>query len=926
MLRNHSPFHYNGSMSSDLLQTKLYVPRLRPFLIPRPHLIKKLNQGLQQGCKLTLISAPAGFGKTTLIADFGMRIAESTNPQSEIRNLKLCWLSLDESDNDLTRFLTYFVAALQTIESNVGKGVLTALQSPGTVNVELILTALLNEIAEFPDDLVFILDDYHVIESQPIDKALTFLLDHLPPQMYLVITSRIDPSLPLSRLRARGQMTEIRVHDLRFTLEETAVFLNQMMDFNLSAQEIAALENHTEGWIAGLQLAALSMKSLKGSREIIDFIDNFTGSDRYIQDYLADEVLQRQSQTAKEFLLQTSILNRLSGSLCDAVTGQNGGQTILESLEAANLFIVPLDNERHWYRYHHLFADLLNHRLRQTFPDQISKLHQRASAWYEQKDMPSDAIRHALAAEDFDQAASLAELAWSAMSGSFQSITWLGWLKELPDEQVRARPVLSLSYAWALLNAGKLEAAETRLRDVERWLEPTTNVEGMVVIDKERFRSLPVSLATARAYHAQAIGDVTGTVKYAQRVLDLIPERSHYDRGSVTALLGLAYWTSGDLEAAHRTFSDGLAGMNPLDVIVGTFVLADIKMTLGHLHEAVSVCEHALRLATESGEPFPIGTEDVYTGISDLHREQGDLETAVQDLATSKKLGEQVELPDWQYRWCIAQARLKETLGDLEGALDMLDEAERQYVRTPLPIVRPIAAMKTRVWVRQSRLTEALGWARERGLSVDDDLSYLREFEHVTLVRVLIAWYKSNQVDDSIHEAIRLLERLLKAAEAGGRMGSIIEILALQALAFEARGDIPSALLSLERALTLAEPEGYIRIFADEGLPMAKLLHEAASQSIEPDYTRKLLAAFKPNVPSDTNTPPQPLVEPLSERELEVLQLIAQGLTNREISERLFLALDTVKGHNRRIYGKLGVKNRAQAVNKAISLKIISSQ
>ncbi|MCP4417948.1 MAG: response regulator transcription factor, partial [Chloroflexi bacterium] len=389
---------------------------------------------------------------------------------------------------------------------------------------------------------------------------------------------------------------------------------------------------------------------------------------------------------------------------------------------------------------------------------------------------------------------------------------------------------------------------------------------------------------------------------------------------------GLAYWASGDLKAAHRTFSAGLAGMTPLEVIVGTFVLADIKMTLGHLHEAVHTCEYALQLAAEHGEPFPMGTEDVYTSISALHRELGDLETAVQELTISKKLGKQVELPDWQYRWCIAQARLNETLGDLDGSLDLLDEAESVFVRTPLPKVHPIPAMKARVWVKQGKLAEALGWAREWSLSVADDLSFLREFEHITLARLFIAQYKSDMANDSIHEAMELLTRLLQAAEEGGRMGSVIEILALQALAHETQGDISPALVPLERALALAKPKGYIRIFVDEGLPMAKLLQEAANQHIEPDYTRKLLAAFKPYIPNDTSAPSQPLIEPLSKRELEVLQLVAQGLTNRQISERLFLALDTVKGHNRRIFGKLGVKNRAQAVNKAISLKILPPQ
>jgi LuxR family maltose regulon positive regulatory protein len=913
----------NEAMSGDLLQTKLYVPRLRPSLVSRPHLIKKLNAGL--GGKLTLISASAGFGKTTLVSAW---VHKSNKP--------VAWLSLEESDNDLHRFLTYFIAAIQTIASDVGESPLAALQTPGGVNVEDVLTKLLNEINASTVDMILVLDDYHVIESQPIDAAILFLLDHLPPQLHLVIASRIDPSLPLSRLRVRGQMTEIRAHDLRFSLEETAVFLKQIVDFELSDQEVAALGTRTEGWVAGLQLAALSMQGFEQNSDIADFVDKFTGSDRYIQDYLTEETLQRQPPHIKDFLLQTSILRRLSAPLCNAIMGSNDSQAILETLDAANLFIVPLDNERRWFRYHHLFADLLRQQCRQSYPEQIAGLNGRASEWYAQNGFTEEAIKHALYANDFERAASLAELAWPAWHGSIQSLQWLGWLKALPDDAVRARPVLSLGYAWAYLNAGNLEAAASRLRDVEQWLEPTTDKgvtktspeqgRRMVVVDEAQFRALPMSLATARAYHAQAIGDVNGTVKYAQRALDLMPPGDSYDRGTITALLGLAQWTSGDLEAAHRTFANGLASMNPLDVIVGTFVLADIKMTLGHLHEAVNICQHTLQLAAEQEEPFPLGTEDVYSGISELHREQGDLEAAAQDLATSKKLGEQIELPDWQYRWYIAQARLKETLGDLEGALNLLHKAESVFVRTPLPKTRPIPALKARVWVKQGNLAEAEGWARACDLSAADDLSFLREFEHITLARLFIAQYKSDTANGSIHEAMELLNRLLQAAEAGGRMGSVTEILTLQALAHEAQGDIPSALVPLGRALNLAKPEGYVRIFVDEGLPMAKLLQALANQGIESDYTRQLLAAFKPIAKSDTETVAQPLVEPLSERELEVLQLIAQGLTNREISGRLFLALDTVKGHNRRIFGKLGVKNRAQAVNKAISLKILPPQ
>jgi len=929
-------------MASPILVTKLFAPPTRPEFVPRPGLIKRLNNGLRR--KLTLISAPAGFGKTTLVSEWIETSRLNIPKENQIKE-KFTWLSLDESDNNLTRFLTYMIAALQTIDVNIAKGVLSALQSPQPPPTETTLTSLINEIAAFPSKIILIFDDYHLIETKSVHDALAFLLEHLPAQMHLVIATREDPYLPLARLRVRHQLTELRATDLRFSSAEAAEFLNQVMSLDLSAKDINALETHTEGWIAGLQLASLALQgaiSMQGRDDATNFIQSFTGSHRLVLDYLIEEVLEQQPEDIQTFLLQTAILNQLTGSLCDTVcfdctethNGQENGQATLELLERGNLFIVPLDGERKWYRYHHLFADLLRQRLHQIHPEQIPTLHSRASEWYEQNGLPSDAIHHALAAQDFERAADLAELAWPDWSGSFQSIEWLGWLKTLPDELVRTRPVLCVAYAWAYLNAGKLEPAEVWLLAAERWLEPKTvrgeqledsSVE-MVVVDKEQFLTLPASFATARAYHAQAIGDIPNTVKYAQRVLKLLPEEDSQYRGDATALLGLAYWASGDIKAGHRTLSDGLANMAPLDIIIGTFVLADMKMVLGHLHEAINTCEHALGLATEHGEHMPLGTEDVYTEISKLHRERGNLKAAIQDLQISKKLGEQVELPDWQYRWCIAQARLQETLGDLDGALNLLAEAKQRYVRTPLPDVNPIAAMKTRIWVKQGRLAEALNWVREQILSVDDELSYLHEFEHITLVRVHIAQYKTNQINGSIQEAMSLLERLLKAAEEGGRAGSVIEILTLQALGYEAQDDIPRALGSLELALILAEPEGYQQIFVDEGPPMAKLLNQALKREILPNYSRKLLTAFESKVFVDNTQQIGQLIEPLSARELEVLELVAQGLSNRQIGEQLFLALDTVKGYNRKVFGKLGVKNRTQAVKKAISLKILPPQ
>ena len=759
--------------------------------------------------KLTLISAPAGFGKTTLVSEW---VAGCSQP--------VAWLSLDEGDNDLARFLAYLVAALQTIAANIGEGVLGMLQSPQPPPTELILTTLLNEITAIPDHFILVLDDYHVIDSKPVDEALTFLLEHLPPQMHLVITTREDPHLPLARLRARGQLTELRAADLRFTPAEASEFLNQVMGLNLSAEDITALETRTEGWIAGLQLAALSMQ---GRSDAASFIKSFTGSHHFILDYLVEEVLQRQPEHVRNFLLQTAILDRLSGSLCDAVTGQEDGRGMLEALERGNLFVIPLDDQRQWYRYHHLFAEVLQAHLREAQPDRVSTLHRRASEWYQQNGLPSDAIRHALAAEDFEGAAGLIELAWPAVEDGSLSTKWIGWVKALPDVLIRARPVLSVWYAYALLVSGEMEAAEARLTDAERWLEPADNMNGqpknpaaeMVVVDEEQFRSLPATIAIARAYRAQALGDVPGAVTYARRALDLTPETNHLKRGQATALLGLTYWASGDLEAANWTFA-GYTMMlrtagNILDAISTTCILADIRIALGRLHEAASTLEQLLQFVVDQGEPMPPDTADLYRGLGELYRERGDLEAAAQYLLKSKELCEQAELLYRQRRLCVTQARLKQTQGDLDGALDLLNEAERLYIRTPLPDVRPISALKARIWVTQGRLIEALAWARERSLSVDDELSYLREFEHITLARVLIARYKNDPVDGSIHEAMGLLERLLHAAEAGGRVGSIVEILMLQALAHEAQGNIPPALLSLERALTLAEPEGYVR-------------------------------------------------------------------------------------------------------------------
>lgn len=828
------------------------------------------------------------------------------------------WLSLDEGDSDPTRFLTYLVTALQTIAPQIGDRVLGL---PQSVPLDSLLTTLLNEIAHIPDNFVLVLDDYHVIETNAADKALTFLLEHLPPQMHVVIATREDPQLPLARLRARNQMTELRIADLRFTPDEAAEFLNSVMGLNLSADHITALETRTEGWIAGLQLAALSMQ---GRTDTASFIPAFAGSHRFVLDYLMEEVLGRQPEQVRRFLLNTSVLNRLNGSLCDAVTGQNDSTALLETLERGNMLIIPLDDQRQWYRYHHLFADVLRARSLQEQPDEIPVLHQRASAWYERHGLRSDAVRHALAAEDFERAAGLIELAWPSMRKSRQEATVLTWVKALPDNVIHVRPVLSVACALALLDGGELDAAESRLREAEGWLDAPSD-SPMIVVDDVQFQSLRTSIANARAYRAQALGDVLGTVKYTRQALELLPEHDHYERGTSAALLGLAYWTNGELEAAFQSFANGLESLGKAGsthvVLGGTFILANIRVAQGRLNEAVSLYDEKLRYALAQGEPVLQGTAELYLGLAEMSHERGDLDAARAYLQTGKALGESASLPGNEYLWCAIESRIKQAEGDFDVALDLLREAERFYYRSPIPDVRPMTAMKVRVWVAAGRLTEAVNWVRERNLSYDDDLSYLREYEHMTLARVLIAQYRHSRTQRFVDEALGLLQHLLHAAEAGERMGSALEILVLLALTHEAQGDISAALVPLERALLIAEPEGYVRLFIDEGAPMMTLLEEAETLTSAPDYVHRLLTLFGKTehiIPTQ-----QGLAEPLTERELEVLRLLRTELTGPEIARQIMVSLNTLRTHTKNIYDKLGVGSRRAALRRAEELDLL---
>ena len=930
-------------MAELILATKLYVPPPRPSVVSRPRLIERLNEGMER--KLILISASAGFGKTTLLSAW---IADCGRP--------VAWLSLDEADSDLSRFLTYVIAALQTVQPILGKNLLTALLTPQPPSVESLLTSLLNEISALPNDLILVLDDYHLLDSKSVDEALTFLVERLPPQMHLVIATREDPSLPLARLRVRGQLTELRAADLRFTPVEAAEFLNRTMGLNPSDEDVAALETRTEGWIAGLQLAALSMQ---GDKDTAGFIKAFTGSNRFVLDYLIEEVLQRQPELVRNFLLQTSILDKLCGALCDAVTGQADGRGMLETLERDNLFIVPLDDKRHWYRYHHLFAEVLHAHLMAEQPDQVTVLHQRASEWHEHNGSAADAIHHALAAKDFERAATLIELAVPEMRRNRQgaTVTELGWLKALPDEMIRLRPVLSVDYAYALVGGGELEGVEAWLQNAEQWLDTMSDIREqpespaagtrpersrrVVVVDEEEFRRLPGMIALLRAAQALGRGDLPETVKNARRVLDLAPRDAHLMLGGAASQLGLAAWAGGDLETARRTTVEGMAHLRLAgyhSAVIGCAItLADVQITQGRLHEAMTTYEQALQWATEPGAPALAvrGAADMYVGISNLHYEHNDLKTATQCLLTSQSLGELAGMPQNPYRWCAAMARIREAQSDLDGALQLLDQAERVYDANFSPNVRPLATRKTRVWIKQGRLGEVLNWAREQGLSVENELSYLHEFDHITLVRALLACYQSDHADRSIQDAMGLLERLLKAAEEGGRKGSAIEILILQALAHHTQDDLPAALEPLQKALTLAEPQGYIRMFVDEGEVMRLLIldfrlwvkEQSHPQEYKlPGYLERLLAAFtQPAIqqPSKIESPESTMIEPLSERELEVLRLFKTELSGPEIARELVIALSTVRTHTKSIFSKLNVNNRRAAVRRATELNLI---
>ncbi len=917
-------------MSAPLLQTKLHLPRHRRGIVARPRLSEQLSRAGEAA--LTLVSAPAGFGKTTLVTQL-LAAAGAEGAAT-------AWLSLDQRDNDPALFWTYVIAALDRAVPGVGGRALALMGSAGAP-LEDVIEALLNDLLAVEQEIVLVLDDYHVVESRGVQESMVFLVEHLPAHLHLVVAARADPALPIARLRARGDLVEIRATDLRFTPQEAAEYLIGSMGLAVSAADVEVLESRTEGWIAALQLAALS---LQGREDTAGFLAGFAGDDRFVVDYLVEEVLQRQSPAVRSFLLRTSVLRRLTGRLCDAVTGQEGGKDMLDALERGNLFVVPLDDRREWYRYHHLFADVLRARLLDEEPEALAVLHGRASEWWEQAGERPEAISHAMAGGLVSRAADLVELAIPEMSQGRRESTLRRWIQDLPAEEVAARPVLSVGHAAMALVHGELGEVDAHLSDAERWVDLMAGAPahgalpaGMVVADHESLGSLPAAIAVFRAAQAWILGDGTRASEHARRALDHslaqaeVTTQDHQRRGAAAGILALASWAAGELDRSHAWWLESQQSLERAGYLADlrgcALAMADIRIVQGRLGEALSTVERWLPADAASGQgdeaaPVLRGTADMHVAMAGLLLERGDLVGATEHLEASAALGEHLGLPQNRHRSRLALAGARQAEGDLDGALALIDEAERLYNGDLFPQVRPIAALRARLWLAQGRVAEALRWAQERGLAVDDELDYRREVEHLTLARVLLAQHEADGAPQVLEEASRLLERLLSAAEEGGRTGSVIEILVLRALAEQAGGDVERAIGTLHRALLLAEPEGHVRLVVDAGPRMVPLLRAAARAGISPGYVRRLLGAMTTD---DGRRPVTPgLIDQLSERELEVLRLLAGDLDGPAIARELFISLNTMRTHTKNIFTKLGVTSRRAAVSRAAELDLLT--
>jgi LuxR family maltose regulon positive regulatory protein len=883
--------------------------------------VERLNAGLKK--PLTLISAPAGFGKTSLMSEW--RIGNESR-------IPAAWLSLDEGDNDPSRFWSYLIASLETLQHNSFDATRGLLQSPQPVPPESIASSIVHELESFPNDHVLVLDDLHVITSTFIQRGLAFLLDHLPPKSHLVILTRADPSLPLSRLRVRDQLTELRATDLRFTLDEVTAFLSRTMGLSLTPEQIASLEAHTEGWIAGLQLAALSMQ---GRGDVGDFVASFAGSHHYVVDYLVEEVLSLQSEKTRNFLLKTSILERMNAPLCNTLTGESDGQPMLEKLEQANLFVVGLDNERQWYRYHQLFADVLQIRLRQSNPECLNELHGRAAMWLEQNKYLPEALRHALAGGDKERAGRLAEQNDAQMLARGELVALLGWLEALKD-LVQERPQLCIDKAWALMLTGQVEEVESLLERAEQLISDCTSDEM-----GHRIRG---NIAAIRCYMASRSGDAPRCLELGQRALEFLSESNPGVRGVVHMAMGGTYLLRGDTATAIQSMREAgrlgkLAG-NLHVAVTAISSVANILMAQGQLYQSAEMYREALQLAyLPDGRILPIAGR-VFSGLSRLSYEWNDLSAALAYAQQTFELGQKWGNADSLVTAHVMLGRISQARGDSRSADESMRNAEN-LVRTRqlMPTSAEWVEM-TRVWLWlvQGNLEACERWKRSNDPKPAGKKT-LNEGKRLILARILLA-EKNHTI------ALKILSQLLHENETAGHWGSVIELLVLQTLTYQQQGETPAALNTLERALSLAEPEGYIRIFLDQGKPMKELLRRMkdhkrlkddpstlprASSGRMKNFVHKLLAFFDDNssgtpaLQPDASVPhlSHVLIDPLSERELEILGLITAGKSNQEIAHELVLAVGTVKKHVSNIFNKLNVDSRTRCIAQAQKLHLI---
>jgi LuxR family maltose regulon positive regulatory protein len=904
-------------MRTPLLATKFFAPPVRRDLVPRPRLLERLNEGLDR--RLVLVSAPAGFGKTTLLSEW-LR----TRPQwvtAENHPPGVAWLSLDTEDNELTRFLGYLIAALEPIAPEVGQSVGNLLRLPQLPPTEMILTTLINELCSLSTDLVLILEDYHTIETGAIHRALTFLLDNLPPQVHLVISTRADPPLPLSRWRSRGMLVEIHADHLRFTSQECVAYLNDTMDLNLIPGDITALNRRTEGWIVGLQLAALALRSKRAQQDISAFVQAFSGSHQYVLDYLVEEVLAHQDKVVQTFLLQTSILSRLTGPLCDAVVGRDDGQEMLEALDTANLFLVPLDDERRWYRYHHLFAEVLRVRLRRAAGKEIlAPLHRRAGEWYEDHGEIPEAFRHAIAADDFETAARLIEENWLRMGHAGEMNTILRWLESIPEAVIRARPMLAGAYAWVLWLTGHMDAVEPYLDAAgEAWERQAA--AGTFDPEHARWQAGGPALRTNLARHR---GQLEEAIHYAHQTLAMASPDDALLCSYGHLGLAHAYRELGDYEQSLSAYVTGMplarAAGNIAAANIAAFYLCRVLQLQGHLHQAAEAVREALQFTETLGMGRSPASAILHIALANLLCEWNQIQEAQDRLHLGQELAKLGGHHELLRNAGIASARLRWVQGDSDGALAAIQEAERATAKDGMPLASAeLAAYKAKVWLAQGNVAAAARWAEQAAHRPGQDRGYTRQIEGVIRARVLLAhgW---------MEQAVGQLAACQQAAEQSGGLGWAVEIAILSALVHDALGQRADALVDLQRALAQAEPEGYVQVFLEEGEPLAALLRQAASLGSARAYARQLLGAMdgmaSKHQPTAALTP-SPLVEPLTERELEVLRLMAAGLSNREIADELVLALGTVKAHLHNVYGKLGVRRRTEAAARARELRLL---